>query len=1552
MVGSMKKRKRSFSGASKALPKDSLGTLAVRQPHNPFLRLIHHCPADDISDTVPSKQCSQQDDVLSMVVTFLELTRKKPVKRSNITGGDDEEFLLEETKVDRIARCLLDVMIKGMESDLTNSITSRQLISTNDVTSLLLPWAIKRLLRFSQDSSREPTLEWEILAKGTELLLTFKNNSNALKLSSHFSLSVLQKLVPLAGSLTLKTSGIQTCCSPLAVTCYCSWVEHVYRPPFDSVAETLIPLIGEKARYRQHSTTQQTDNASLPSADDIVYQEMTLVTLALLRDSLKKANPKKAFQFLVRSTTMSALSDIYFAPAMDIDPIQSRIRSLLDDGLYHLDHHMDGFRSLQMTLPDIEKDGQSQVTDNMEVEHEPNTDGMSPKKSFHCYQETLFTMVQDSFSMRSIVQIVPLLLQGFIQQTSAIQQQKSKAKETSARNKTAAKRLTQIQFLFFANIIAPILRSADNLNPTEDEGTVSVLFQALDQCVGLLLTHDVYLPANEDDDGKNFSFLQNLSQHLIRYVRACPCSMSVKVLPILTTTFQLNHLIFHDQLSKVISSCLCLGQTDRDDAKGVPKDAIEFFSTIISTYHRLRQLDHFCAALLTAATEFRDQNDVHSVLKLERVTQDPDVVNHFCEAVQTCPIHQSKQMISDYNGWITSDVVASSKNDKGSAQDATISLVVGIFCLLLKSIRIDATTALDLNPLCKVIDSGSIRSMIGNTTSLKSVDHLSRKGLLLCGWTIDFKNRCDFWLRDHEEEITNDFDFPEAVAAILAEAMDEILDDSNGEYNGALEELQVLACHRLQQLHSRVQARRRIAFATDAEEFSCEMDIKDTKQVATFALKALQKGKQQGDNFNRRCDVLAEAIGSWAAYIEDADMKWFLSCFFARVTLAENVSLSTDEKDSAFWLLRDASFLETANVLRNFGPAGIAFVASTFQKMLLKSDGIDGDVAANPAMATWSHSRSSDINILLEQRLNIPSRPYSIHCPDLPLSKALRCLEMLNNVQGRIWDFTEQRMVSYFESCLRLEYVCRDIVRYEGCSQEIAFKLVVSLRRMLSRLLKEGRTSFSRFTFSPNVLSFLFVSTIDMMNVSQIPDSKKMALLDCTRIVVLDLISCTQSADILSAYSKVIGTMYKDNGLSGNETERLVLISFGPSIVSGLAMIVGCSDDRESQNSVDAICKRIWDLSMSLILDTAESEKVMKRSTLNFVSDMLRNDLARGKFCAGVKSIETALVEKCVQVINAHTSQDELLSTSYLIACLATMKPSRESRRLLFDTLIQAEADLPPIVQNALCELATATDSEELQHCILKLTSFNQSSKNIPRRLRLLRLIVLNSKSEEQIKALSKHARPLFSMALEGMTSPSSKAHDIQYAVELIEEMARSKEIISIRERDLCLVCAHVVGALGSAKEGETTVSNEIFNSCFSVVSFMLQRFSKQLHFCIPSVIHCLSVMLDHCICVGLQDLDVIDRGHKFSRLCELLLPHGEVYKKHVLCLVVAFVETLKNSMDPIRRNSLSPAIYCLLDVLQQHEKSQLNSMLDDMGRALLRTVHENYKKQHVYKGQ
>jgi hypothetical protein len=568
------------------------------------------------------------------------------------------------------------------------------------------------------------------------------------------------------------------------------------------------------------------------------------------------------------------------------------------------------------------------------------------------------------------------------------------------------------------------------------------------------------------------------------------------------------------------------------------------------------------------------------------------------------------------------------------------------------------------------------------------------------------------------------------------------------------------------------------------------------------------------------------------------------------------------------------------------------------------------------------------------------------------LQRALRCVQLLNSVPGSIWGCCGDAADVLFEACLRLDYVCRDIARHQGTSQSLAFEMIASLRTLLSRLSKEAGPFLNILAQSPRILLGLFRSTTDLMNLIHIPVLLRRNVLDCTKTVVTHLISNARGAGLLPELSLGIKKLYQGDFSAACQSESLVLISFGHSIVSGLSM-VGSSDNDDAKSIIDGICESVWKGAVSLALGTGEMDETSRRTAVLFVSEVLLSDAVESTSVLDrLKSIEPPLIEKISQAITDEVSARDLQYTSYLIASFAAAKPPKESRQTLFDVLTKPGVTLPSIIQDALCQLVIEMESEELRECLVKLTSPEQSSDNLSSRLRLLRLIILNAKSEDQILVISESSRLFLSLSFSAMISNSTSTNGIHDAVELIQEMSSSKQIISIRERDLCLIFAHVVGAMQVKVEGSEALSKEIFNSCFSVVAFMLQRFSKQLHNCIPSVISCMTVMLEHSLYADLQDLEIIDRGHKFSRLCELLLPHGEVYKKHVLCLVVEFVKALKDNMDPTRRNALSPAIYCLLDILQQYETMQLNSMLDDMGRAMLRTVHESYKKQHVYKGQ
>ena len=82
-----------------------------------------------------------------------------------------------------------------------------------------------------------------------------------------------------------------------------------------------------------------------------------------------------------------------------------------------------------------------------------------------------------------------------------------------------------------------------------------------------------------------------------------------------------------------------------------------------------------------------------------------------------------------------------------------------------------------------------------------------------------------------------------------------------------------------------------------------------------------------------------------------------------------------------------------------------------------------------------------------------------------------------------------------------------------------------------------------------------------------------------------------------------------------------------------------------------------------------------------------------------------------------------------------------------------------------------------------------------------------------------------------------------------------------------------------------------------------------------------------------------------------MLVAHKEILKKHVLGLVLDFVEALKNDMTPIRKKVLTPSICSILEMLSDYEVSQLTALLDTTSKALFRSFYDSYQKWHVYRG-
>jgi hypothetical protein len=250
-------------------------------PSNPFLNYFRDSHQEE------------SDDTFQNVLSFIELTKQKGGD-CNLLSDSVNELLtfLDTEKVtpeDTTATTVPDV-----------SKRSRGLISNSDVASLLLPWAIKNILHSSaSEDQSEKDLQWRTLETCLNSLLS----SDSDHVSNVLSLSVLHKLVPTAAKVAfLNITNVST----IAGKCYCLLVDRIYRPPFDLICDSLLPIMGENV---QDSIT--TIRAEDHHHHHVLLQSIVVSTLRLLHTMLKKANPKKSFQILIRPKTFFALSDIH-----------------------------------------------------------------------------------------------------------------------------------------------------------------------------------------------------------------------------------------------------------------------------------------------------------------------------------------------------------------------------------------------------------------------------------------------------------------------------------------------------------------------------------------------------------------------------------------------------------------------------------------------------------------------------------------------------------------------------------------------------------------------------------------------------------------------------------------------------------------------------------------------------------------------------------------------------------------------------------------------------------------------------------------------------------------------------------------------------------------------------------------------------------------------------------------------------------------------------------------------------------------------------------------
>ena len=1436
-----------------------------------------------------------ENNILDEVLRFMDLAKQPPHKQCDNTIP--------------VVEALLAFVRRGIKQDSV-------MVSMDNVAKLLLPWTTKQLVYQASNEKSDidkVQLYWNVMSATLEHLLTFDDRT---LLSQTLNQSVLNKLVIFAAQ---SSSRITTPTTDYSTISYVYMIDNLYQPTIDLAAKSLLVQISRNAKK---------------TPTHIVSS-----TLRLLKRLLKDANPKNTFSLFCDPPVLRAMAILYKCGG---DATIQQTNDLLWEIFFSPTQHLDGFRSIQMDVTSI---------------HVPVLD---PKtRLFRCYQEDLTDTLQQLLlnepNPTELIHLVPLLVKGFITNTHTWERNH---KSSTGQKKSNVNETTSLQFKFWVQLARPLLQRLELTMAAADDSTDRArLISVLRETVELVIQNDLYLPSFQDKDHHHFFFLQTMASRLMN-MTSHQSAINVESLRIMEILVKLNHHIVHDRLPQVITYILA-SNDNYAELNGNMLPVI--VSTIVETYHQLRQLDFLFAAIVTTVTESNSHDDMKC---LDLLLKHPTVVETLTYSIASCPHGQISQLFTTLNSWI---VHAMEQNEM--ADICYVAVVSTLFVALVRHVSVDQHSASDISELCTTSLAGSVTALLG--TNHTPTAAIRKYGLALCGWTLDLKTRCAFWLGDDNESINIDISSENSFLPLLNKAVDSVNGDQGlylETFGSIMDELHFLACYRVQQLHSLIHKRQQqtLVGVTNRNKEDSLFDD-EARRLVNFIMTSLSTlvADKTTSLTQTGWKLLSKFVHLWVHYAESFHLnkfvQWMISTIVVDTDEIDNKSLKESvelTKVVVTSLLKDASFIEIDPIISLIGKVAIAQLADIFQTLLCKDpaninavkvDFKGVNLTCSVQSSSWEKASSQTLSNMLKSTDHC-SVPFDLsngaHQRVVAAKSAVRLLGFLN---GQCVQLSRPCDIStVFEASQRLltlSYSALSAISTNRISASIEFAnlivdIVGSLRGVVSKLLMEDQ---KRMNLKMDIIASLIFGTI----YHSMSDSKlKAAYLDNKN-----------------------GFQERTNGLLECATVLLTTDhgDVGTSALVGLVEPLAHSlNDHSLLHPIVSSLLRLDPKSSALIcacfegvikaFKVAVSEVQVKTTSQNdiFLTDLLR--LASTKRDGDFREIEKLVQAAAEDPKNVRSLEER----AFLLACLVDAGSGNDLIEICecLYTKVDSENHNLGLLDAVFGILVRQEDDDEcgeISDLLERLEALPSYKAWI---VSHIFYVLIKNVEDTTLRAttIAKYARRYFFRGLQLMRRPSNiqdpkQLEQFKHGQSLVIELTRHKDVINIKERDLALLLSLITSLLGPVLATTDPLPTEIFATSYNLLSTLLQRFPKQLYTCAPSLISSFRLLLRHTLYSPTSDAEVEARAQMLSRLCEFLIPHKDVFKKHVIVLLLEYIHALKGEMISFRKRATMPAIFSLLETLSLFEQQQLNALTNATGKILFSSVYSSYQKGQ-YKGQ
>jgi hypothetical protein len=327
------------------------------------------------------------------------------------------------------------------------------------------------------------------------------------------------------------------------------------------------------------------------------------------------------------------------------------------------------------------------------------------------------------------------------------------------------------------------------------------------------------------------------------------------------------------------------------------------------------------------------------------------------------------------------------------------------------------------------------------------------------------------------------------------------------------------------------------------------------------------------------------------------------------------------------------------------------------------------------------------------------------------------------------------------------------------------------------------------------------------------------------------------------------------------------------------------------------------------------------------------------------------LSHKCIELLGVSFDP----SVAYAVASLAKVCSEKVALEIM-NQIISIDRD-HSLLNATFCSLALRLDAANMTHTFQTLVdAAGDQTKNKAHSMRLMELTLIASQQSEFKDVWNVFGARFFTVALSalGVADNVDRDCDVLASCSLLQRLLSSRDVITLEVDDLARLLSEISVAVGcgiSVKRAKP-LSGKVYAACTELFLLTFQRYTKYLYGCVPLVVCVLHCLLERALHDELSEVETAHRGQRFTRVCEVLVPHKDVYKKHLIGLVLVYIRSVCNDLSSAKKVSILPAVFYLLDSLTTYETKQLNALMDTRDRVIFRFIYQSYQKMHSYKGQ